>query len=313
MIKNWIVGLVSLFTSLGSIKTVGAEKIATFEAREIFVDSSNSKIFCRTMGKGKPLIVIHGGPGLNQDYLLPQLGQLAKNNFVIFYDQRGCGRSTGEIHQDTMNVATFVDDLEAIRKAFHFEKISLLGHSWGGFLAMQYAIAYPQAVDKLILSNSMPASSDEIALFINEYIKRTTPYQEELAFIKTTKEFQEGAPELHEQFYRTIFRTYCHHPEHADLLNLKMSSSITLNSIKINELLKETTFKNPVNLHESLKTLRIPTLVVHGDGDPIPTVTAKNISNSIKHSKYVEMKHCGHFPYVEQPDSYFKILGDFLN
>ncbi len=118
----------------------------TEQVNELFIDSEGSTIFCRTIGKGKPLIVIHGGPGSGQDYLLPQFYDLAKNNFVIFYDQRGAGRSTGEINEDSMAISVFVKDLEVLRKAFNFDRVSLLGHSWGGFVAMHYAIEHPGGV-----------------------------------------------------------------------------------------------------------------------------------------------------------------------
>ncbi len=313
MIKNLAFSLTLLLASMGSVEAAVIKKTDIAQAHEIFIDSGDSKIFCRTMGQGKPLVVIHGGPGLTQDYLLPQLSKLAERNFVIFYDQRGCGRSTGEIHQDTMNITTFVNDLENIRKAFNFDKISLLGHSWGGLLAMHYAIEHPKSVDKLILSNSEPASSDDITIFMNEWTRRMAPHQGEIAAIQNMTGFQEGDPALHERFSRIIFRTYCHVPEHASLLDLRMTHSAAINCTKINALFFETTLGKPFNLHESLKTLRVPTLILHGDNDVIPAITAQNIHNSILDSKYVEIKNCGHFPYIEQPNEYFKLLKDFLN
>jgi proline iminopeptidase len=67
------------------------------DSKETFVEHNNAKIFCKTAGAGNPIIVIHGGPGLSSDYLLPQMSELAKTHFVIFYDQRGCGHSSGDI------------------------------------------------------------------------------------------------------------------------------------------------------------------------------------------------------------------------
>lgn len=103
---------------------------------KIFIKTNDAQIFCRVFGKGEPIIVVHGGPGLSQDYLLPQMAKLAQTNLVIFYDQRGCGLSTGAINEDSIQIKTFVDDLEAIRKSFGYKKVTVLGHSWGGFLAM---------------------------------------------------------------------------------------------------------------------------------------------------------------------------------
>jgi proline iminopeptidase len=313
MIKKWALFLAFLCVILIQYVEASAQGLGLSQCNEIFVESNGSTLFCRVLGKGKPLIVIHGGPGLTQDYLLPQLSSLADNNLVIFYDQRGCGRSTGEINKDTINIPNLVNDLESIRQAFRFDKISILGHSWGGFLAMHYAIAYPQFVEKLILSNSMPACSEGHSLFFEEYKNRTAPYQEELSAITATQEFQAGEPKSIEQFYRIIFRTYCYHSEKADLLNLQMTPSASVNGAKVFQVIREDVFKIPYNLHESLKTLRIPTLVIHGDFDPIPATTAQKIHESIQGSKYVLLKQCGHFPYVERKEEYFDFLKEFLS
>ena len=126
-------------------------------------------LLCRVCGKGEPLIVIHGGPGLTQQYLLPQLYRLCDDNFVIFYDQ---GERT--------TLEALINDIETLRKAYHYNKISLLGHSWGGYLAMQYAIAHPDRVEKMILANSEPATYEGYCAFGAEWVRRTEPLKEKL-------------------------------------------------------------------------------------------------------------------------------------
>lgn len=276
--------------------------------KESFVNVGTTKLFCRTIGKGNPLIVLHGGPGLSQDYLQPHLYRLAENNLVIFYDQRGCGQSTGEINAKTINIQTFVADLDIIRQAFNFQKVSILGHSWGGLLAMHYAIAHPHHVEKLILSNAMPASSEDNVLFDQERSRRLAPYQKELEAMQHTKEFAEGNPEIMEKVFRMIFRIYCYHPERANLLNLRMTSTAYLSYSKVYETFQENFFDKSFNLYDALQLLKIPTLIIHGDADPIPSMTAQKIHKSMKSSNYLLMKNCGHFPFVEDPDVYFEHL-----
>lgn len=309
MIKKWLSPILFLCTL--SSPYINAASIEN--SQETFIQSNGSQLFCRVLGKGDPILVIHGGPGLSQDYLLPYLNKLAENHFVIFYDQRGCGRSTGEINENTMHVSSFVSDIENIRRAFHFDKISILGHSWGGFLGMHYAIAHPEALKKLILSNTMPACSEDLGLFIQEYLKRTSPYQKELAKITSSREFQTGDTNTIERFYRILFRTYCYKIEKADLLNLQFTPEASVKGAKVSSLLRQNAFKGSFNLSDSLKNLRIPTLIIHGDSDPVPHSAAQNIHESIPESKYVLLKQCGHFPYVEQPDAYFTHIKEFLN
>ncbi len=189
------------------------------EVREVFVENKGAEIFCRVEGKGSPLIVIHGGPGLSLDCLLPQMSELAKSHLVIFYDQRGCGHSRGEINSETINLEMFVSDLEAIRKVFDLEKVSILGHSWGAFLALQYAFVHPERVQKLVLSNGFPASSEDLGLFIQEYMTRMEPYQETLAKLHAHPGFKEGDPLVIKDLHRTILKTYFYNQEQVDLLN----------------------------------------------------------------------------------------------
>jgi len=282
------------------------------DSKEIFIKTNDAQIFCRVFGKGEPIIVVHGGPGLSQDYLLPQMAKLAQTNLVIFYDQRGCGLSTGAINEDSIQIKTFVDDLEAIRKSFGYKKVTVLGHSWGGFLAMQYAIAHPHSINKLILLNTMPPSSEGFSLFIQEWMKRMAPYQDELKAIKDTPEFTKGNPSTIEKYYRIIFGRYCYNSEKADLLNLYMSPKASIDGAQVYEIFRQTLFTKSFNFQDQLKSLKIPTLIVHGDFDPIPPSTAEMLHQNIPDSQYILIKDCGHFPYVETPDELFKQLNTFL-
>ena len=312
MIQKFILFFILLIATTSTYAHAQTTSINLDQANETIVEVDGSKIFCRTIGNGSPVIVVHGGPGLSQDYLLPHMYKLAENHFVIFYDQRGCGQSTGEINDNTVNIETFVNDIEAIRKAFNFDKVSILGHSWGGFVAMEYAIAYPDAVNKLVLSNSMSATSEDYLLFIQEFERRLSTIREELEAIHHTQGFFDADPDTIERVYRLIFSTQCYLSEKANLLNLYMPSTAVLNAVKVFECFHKSIFTKSFNLHESLKKLRIPTLIIHGDSDPIPHSTAQNIHESIAGSQYVLMEQCGHFPFVEDPVAYFNHLNEFL-
>ena len=277
-------------------------------SEEVFVKADGAQLFCRVFGQGKPIVVIHGGPGLTQDYLLPPMARLKENNRVIFYDQRACGRSTGEINAGSIRIETFMDDLEAIRKAFGYAKITVLGHSWGAFLAMEYAIAHPESIEKMILLSSCPASSEDFSLFMDEWVKRTAPYQDELKAMRESKEFIAGDPAMTEKYYRLLYRAYCYNPEKANLLNVYMSQKACINGEKVEEIFMQNLFVKPFNLHDQLKKVRIPTLIIHGDADIIPPATAQKIHESIAGSKYILIKNCGHFPHVETPDELFNDL-----
>ena len=281
--------------------------------QERFVPSRNGTLFCRTFGQGDPIIVLHGGPGLSQEYLLPQMEQLAENNLVIFYDQWGCGASQGEISAATVSTTSFLEDLESIQKAFGLTKVTLAGHSWGGLLAIQYAIAHPEAVEKMILFNSLGASSEEFFLFLQEWLRRMAPYQAKFDAIQSSPKLAAGDPDTVENFYWLMFRTYCHNPRKVELLNLKMSPAAGANGLKVNGLFFESFFSAPFDFHPALQKLQIPTLILHGDSDVVPLLCAENLHKSIKGSRYVLLSDCGHFPYVETPKPFFDEIKAFLS
>ncbi|MFZ4100105.1 MAG: proline iminopeptidase-family hydrolase [Chlamydiia bacterium] len=278
---------------------------------DTIVEANGAQLFCRSFGEGSPVVVLHGGPGMSHDYLLPYLARLADKHQVIFYDRRGCGRSTGAIDEDSMSLATFVEDLESVRKAYGFQQIALLGHSWGGLLAMVYAIAHPESVSKLILADTVPASSEEFELFNREKSKRMAPLQKELKAIEETEGFRQGDPETVEKYYQLYFCGYFYDPDQVWLLDTKMSTKAFLNGLKVSELVRAH-FATPFSYHDRLKKLDTPTLILHADHDIIPPAAIESLQTSLRGSKYVLLKNSGHFPYIEAPEAFFKEVEEFL-
>ena len=98
-----------------------------------------------------PLVVLHGGPGADHDYLLPQMLHLAESHDVLFYDQTGGGRSRTDDHEP-VTWQTHVDDLAAIVKEFSLDPLSIVGYSWGGLLAVLYALEAEPLIHRLTVS-----------------------------------------------------------------------------------------------------------------------------------------------------------------
>jgi proline iminopeptidase len=110
----------------------------------------------RGSGAGTPLIVANGGPGFDHSYLLcgDVWDTLAKGRKVVFYDQRGNGLSSELKDGQPCGLAEQIDDLDALRAHLGFEKLDLLGHSWGGYLVMAYAARHPERVAHLMIVDS---------------------------------------------------------------------------------------------------------------------------------------------------------------
>ena len=115
-----------------------------------------------------------------------------------------------------------------------------------------------------------------------------------------------------EQLNRIVFKTYCYQPETANQLNLYIDQKGCQNGAKVKECFQSTLFARYFDLQPSLKELKLPTLLIHGDTDPVPVKAIENIHNSIENSQYVLLEKCGHFPYLEAPDPYFSSIENFL-
>src|SRR2546422_8097568 len=114
-------------------------------AREAMVPVRGIELFVRRVGEGPPAVVLHGGPGAHHDSLLPGFDALADGRELVYYDQRGGGRSP--VARDVpVGWTEQVADLEALRAYWGFDRLTLAGYSWGGLLALLYSLAHPDRV-----------------------------------------------------------------------------------------------------------------------------------------------------------------------
>ncbi|HEV2131599.1 MAG TPA: alpha/beta fold hydrolase [Longimicrobiaceae bacterium] len=126
-----------------------------------FVGEGGVRLFYRAIGGGgDTVVVLHGSPGFHMNYLLPDLVPLARGRTLLFYDQRGGGRSELIPDPDRLTVEHHVRDLEALRRHVGLERLSLLGHSWGSGLAALYALHHPTRVERMLLLAPMTPRRD---------------------------------------------------------------------------------------------------------------------------------------------------------
>ncbi|MGH8630577.1 MAG: alpha/beta fold hydrolase, partial [Burkholderiales bacterium] len=107
--------------------------------RAVLVDVNGVRLYTRWVGDGPPIVVLHGGPGAHHDYLLPQYDRLARRRALLYYDQRGGGKSPVP-REAPVGWREHVADLDALRAHGNLERLTLLGYSWGGLLAVLYAL-----------------------------------------------------------------------------------------------------------------------------------------------------------------------------
>src|ERR1700753_3821490 len=172
---------------------------------ETHPNTKRAKIFVRIVGKpdaDNVLIIVHGGPGLSHRYLLG-LDQLASSHLtLVYYDQRGTGRSSISVAQkgnekdpttDEFSLKSYVQDLEAVRSAIAGpRKVHILGHSWGGLVAMHYAIQYLENVRALSLIGSEPPTSSGVEAGF-ERLQRRVQFLQDKSLIPTELSTDERA------------------------------------------------------------------------------------------------------------------------
>src|SRR5215470_15920971 len=124
-----------------------------------FIDANGVMIYYKLLGRGKPLMIVHGGPGASHDYFLPYFLPLARHYRLVFIDERGSGQSQKLEDVKAYTVENMVEDVEAVRLALNLGQISLLGHSYGGVLAQAYALKYQKNLSHLILGSTFQSTS----------------------------------------------------------------------------------------------------------------------------------------------------------
>ncbi len=287
-------------------------------AREGFVRVGTARLYIRDVGHGMPIVIVHGGPDFDHEYLLPEMDRLAESFHLIYYDQRGRGRSfSGEVPED-LTMATEVDDLDQVREWFGFDSIALLGHSWGGLLALEYAIRHPERVSHLILMNCAPASRADAIALRDESARRRSPAQtERMTELRSDPDFQAGDIDSEAEYYRIHFGATLSNPDYLDAIIGRLRSAFSEDGIVAaraieDKLYEETWSRDEYDLIPALHRLDIATLVVHGDGDFVPIEVIRRIADALHGSRLVVLPDCGHFAYLEQPDRVCTIITGFL-
>jgi proline iminopeptidase len=285
---------------------------------EGYIPAKNAQLYYREIGHGLPIIILHGGPDFNHNYLLPDMDRLSTSFRLIYYDQRGRGKSESNVQPKDVSLESEIADIEILYKYFHLKTAAVLGHSWGGLLALEYALRYPQRLSHLILMNSAPVSHKDFIRFQQERRKKEASNLEKLKALSATTQYEMGDLETDAEYYRIHFQTTLRQPEHLEQVVNRLRVSFTAESVRKarvieNRLYDDTWVLSQYDLLPKLKRLNIPTLVIHGDYDFIPVVCAKHIARAIPGAQFILLKECGHFSYLECPEEVGRVIADFFD
>ena len=282
-----------------------------------FIPVTNARLYYRVIGRGQPLLVLHGGPDFDHTYLLPDMDRLSGPFRLIYYDQRGRGRSAGGVQPEEVTMRSEVEDLESVRKYFELESAAVVGHSWGALLALEYALQHPQRVSHLILLNTAPVSHEDYLLLRQDRRTRAAADIEKLKVLALDARYRQGDPATVAAYYRIHFRAALKHPEHLETVIQRLRSSFAQEGILKaraieKHLLNETWLSSEYDLLPKLQHLTIPTLIIHGEDDFIPVECAAHVAQAIPGARFALLKECGHFSYLECPEEACEQIRSFF-
>jgi len=292
---------------------------AAAAAHEAHVPVGGAALYARDIGRGQAIIVLHGGPDFDHTYFLPELDRLSDSFRLVYYDQRGRGRSFDVNGSEEVTVESEVADLDAVRRSVVGVDLgAVLGHSWGGLLALEYAIRHPRNVSHLILMNTAPVSHSGAIVLRQELARLKTPEQERtMQQITSSPAYRNGELEADAAYYRIHFGAAFHRRDLLDGLvgRLRIGSSPEgiVRARGIEQKLYEQTWSGNYDLLPRLRSVRIPTLVIHGDRDFVPVGIAEEIASGIDGATLVVLTHCGHFAYLDQPDEVHRRVVEFVS
>jgi proline iminopeptidase len=267
-----------------------------------------------------PLLVLHGGPGADHRYLLPQMLRLAEEHDLLLYDQRGGGRSPVTDSDGPVTWRVDVEDLGAvIQDRLGGNPPTIVGYSWGGLLALLYLIetareggdeegqGFPPP-ERLVLISPAPVSKGYRAVFEREFSRRQAATVAPRAALAESG-LRERDPQAYRQraFELSVTGYFADPALARDLTPFRVTARTqqsVWDSLGSFDLL-------PPLAALAARAGMPPTIIVHGRQDPIPVASSEALAEATG-SELVVLDKCGHVPYVEQPERLFQAVSTFL-
>jgi proline iminopeptidase len=326
--KNYrLAALLLLFASLCfSQAAPRGEPANVYPMEEGFVDANGVMIYYMTVGRGAPLMIVHGGPGASHDYFLPNLYLLARHNRLIFIDERGSGKSPKLDDPKLYTTENMADDVEAVRQALNLGKISLMGHSYGGVLAQAYALKYQKNLSHLILASTFSSTKEMNDVLAREKNAMPEEKRKRLEVLEKAGLFGKGETWEHGRYpneYATLawgdgyfpFLYGARPDPNYDPQGQNTDTSWVLYREmwgSDGEFVIDGNLKS-VEYVDKLSTIKVPTLIIVGDHDECDPAQSKEMNSKIAGSKLVIVPNAGHMTFEDQPSFFMNAVSDFVN
>lgn len=284
--------------------------------REGFIQSADGvRLFYRVAGAGPDtVVVINGGPGVGHEVIAPDLAPLEARHTVVYYDQRGGGRS-GLPDTTLLTMDRFVGDLDAVRRHLGMERMALLAHSYGPLIAASYARTHPERVDRMVFFGGLGPRREDAAAFAQVRAQQRDSAQTR-RWQDIVRRFRGGTPEEAVQACRenralmmeivvaqgwpAMRGTSCDAPAPAVLFGYRYTSQVLPRSLGAYDFTRD------------LATLPAPLLVITGDRDETPVPAHRAWAAAVPEGRLLVIPGGGHYPHIERPDVFYPAVDAFL-
>lgn len=274
-----------------------------------YANGSGSRLWWRKTDPGTqalPLVLLHGGPGMPAYYLEP-LEALADERPVVVYDQAGCGRSAAPEDSAVWTLESMVADLDLVVSELGLEQFHLLGHSWGGMLALAYSSSYPHKVASLILGSPL-VSVERWCADAAELVNALPPgAQQALTAPAASDEYAEAEAE----FYRRHFCRLDPWPSSLQRTMEEVGTDVYNTMWGPNEFTLAGNLKG-TDLTPVVRALSVPNLWLCGTEDEARPGTIREFSEMNPRGRFVEFTGGTHCVHLEQTEDYLSVVRSFL-
>ncbi|GAK10367.1 alpha/beta fold hydrolase [Geomicrobium sp. JCM 19038] len=258
-----------------------------------------------TMKKRPVCIAIHGGPGSDHSDFKPWLSPLQDTMQIIYVDLRNNGQSE-RVDLETCTMETMADDIEALRKYLGLDKVSVLGHSFGGMIAQILAVRHPQAIEKLLLINTAPSHHFyEDALAFAQQV--ATPRQLEL--IPKLFEGNLESEEAQVEWWAENYGLYFYHQDEKIMYE---TGHRPIESLGISNY----TFKHIMphyDYRDAITAIKAPVFIASGRHDWItPTSQSEIMNQLITNATLYVYEKSGHNPFIEEQELFLSDIRRFV-
>lgn len=272
------------------------------------IEGNGCTIHFEVFGKGKPMLIINGGPGMNSKGFRHLASIMGKSNMAIIYDQRGTGQSTiATANETTITTDLMIEDIEKIRIHLNIKEWVIFGHSFGGMLGSYYATKHPDHITGLILSSSGGIDLDLLSNF-DVYSRLTSTQVDSLNY--WSNQIENGDTSYHAKYQlgKNLAPAYLFDKSNVEVV----AHRLTQGNMEINALVFEDMQKIKFDCSKELASFDKPILIIQGNNDVIKKSISEKAHNVFPQSTLIFMDQCAHYGWLDQPEQYFGAIDTYL-